>query len=107
MFSEEEKKRALLRLKKNGMAYQRTVVELGYPTAVCLRQWANPKLKVIAKQALYQRKYTLIKPRVSCTIEEKLKAIHRCRDRGESPDKVVLYVGFTLTSFSLLIPWSM
>ena len=87
MYSPEEKQKALMRLKKNGMAYQRTVVELGYPSAVCLHQWANPKLKTKLKQESYQRKYTLIKPRVTCTIEEKLQAIHRCYDRGESPPK--------------------
>lgn len=103
MFSKEEKNRALLRLKMNGMAYQRTVVELGYPTSACLRQWANPKLKVIAKQAQYQRKHTLIKPRVSCTIEEKLKAIHRCRDLGELPDKVAMEMG--LASGSVISNW--
>ena len=95
MFSKEEKKLALMRLKKNGMAYKRTVVELGYPTAACLRQWANPKLKPKAKVEPYKR-YTLIKPRVSCTIEEKLRAIHRCYDQGESPGKVAEEMGLSV-----------
>ena len=94
MFSKEEKKLALMRLKKNGMAYKRTVVELGYPTAACLRQWANPELKPKAKVEPYKR-YTLIKPRVSCTIEEKLRAIHRCYEQGESPGKVAEEMGLS------------
>jgi len=103
MYFPEEKQRALTRLKKNGMAYQRTVVELGYPSAVCLYQWAHPKLKPKLKQESYQRKYTLIKPRVTCTIEEKLQAIHRCYDRGESPQKVSKEMG--LAAGSVISNW--
>jgi len=95
MYSQEEKMRALMRLKKNGMAYQRTIVELGYPSAMCLHQWANPKAKPKANVKPYQRTYTLIKPRLSCTIEEKLRAIHRCYDQGESPAKVAKEMGLS------------
>ena len=94
MFYWGKKKLALMRLKKNGMAYKQAVVELGYPTAACLRQWANPKPKFKEKVELYKR-YTLIKPRVSCTIEEKLRAIHRCYDQGESPSKVAKEMGLS------------
>jgi transposase InsO family protein/transposase-like protein len=86
------------------MSIQRTVVELGYPSYGQLRLWANPDLKPLKKAyEPSQKKSKKIKPRVSCTIEEKLRAIHRCYSLGESASKVAQEMG--LSSDSVIRSW--
>jgi len=103
MYTQEEKKRALKCLKKNGMRYKRTIIELGYPSITLLKIWEKKIANPGTPEQVKKRQYSLIRSRVYCTVEEKLQAIHRCYDLGESPKKVAKEMG--LSRGSVISNW--
>lgn len=114
MYSQRKKQQALAVLKRNQLNIQRTIDELGYPGKSVLYQWSEslprpqkePKPKKTIRRPKFvmpQRLHPLIHPPTYCTIEEKLKAMHRCFEQGESPGKVAKEMG--LSGGSVIYGW--
>jgi transposase InsO family protein/transposase-like protein len=96
MYTQEQREYAVQYYLLNGRSARDTVKEIGYPSHECLCIWLREDGISIAHGGAR-------KSRVQLPYEEKIKAIRRCYDFGESPSKVASEIG--VSNGSVIYGW--